>query len=306
VSLRTRGSFFPFLWEGQPALLHRATDVTPSRDGPHGCGAARDGPLRGVFVPRDSAAQREPGALTAWFGLDSAALVTAGVTVGAPVTSYKCSARLGDVRFTARSIDDRAGVTSLLLALEEIDRSKLDHKVIFAWSVREEGGLEGAKALAASLGPSVHRVHAVDTFVSSDSPVESRRFAYAPLGQGAVIRALDNSSVSSPDENDRLVRLARASAIPLQWGVTNGGNDGSELARFGAIDAALAWPLRYSHSPAEVIDLRDLRSLTRIVAAAVKAPTTAAKAPTTAVKEPTTAVKAPTAPVKAPTKPPAR
>lgn len=273
IFLRTRGSFFPFLWEGQPALLHRATDVIPSRDGPHGCGAARDGPLRGVFVPRDSAAQREPGALTAWFGLDSAALVAAGVTVGAPVTGYKCSVRLGDVRFSARSIDDRAGVTSLLLSLEEIDRSKLDHKVIFVWSVREEGGLEGAKALAASLGPSVHRVHAVDTFVSSDSPVESRRFAYAPLGQGAVIRALDNSSVSSPDENDRLVRLARASAIPLQWGVTNGGNDGSELARFGAIDAALAWPLRYSHSPAEVIDLRDLRSLTRIVAAAVKAPT---------------------------------
>ena len=61
--------------------------------------------------------------------------------------------------------------------------------------------------------------------------------------------------------------------IPLQAGVTNGGNDGSELARYGASDAALAWPLRYSHSPAEVIDLRDLRSLARIVATAVKAPT---------------------------------
>jgi putative aminopeptidase FrvX len=272
VSLRTRGSFFPFLWEGQPALLHRPTDVVPSRDGPHGCGAARDGPLRGVFMARDSATQREPGSVSAWFGLDSAALVAEGVKVGSPVTGYKCSARLGDVRMSARSIDDRAGVTALLLALDEIDPSKLDHKVIFAWSVREEGGLEGAKALTAELGPSVHRVHAVDTFVSSDSPVESHRFGYAPIGQGAVIRALDNSSVSSPEENDRLVRLARAAAIPLQWGVTNGGNDGSELARFGAIDGALAWPLRYSHSPAEVIDLRDLRSLTRMVAAAVKPP----------------------------------
>ena len=50
--------------------------------------------------------------------------------------------------------------------------------------------------------------------------------------------------------------------------MTNGGNDGSEFARYGAIDVALAWPLRYSHSPAEMIDLRDLRSLARIVAAA--------------------------------------
>jgi len=275
VSLRARGSFFPFLWEGQTALLHGDDDVIPSRDGRRGCGAARGGPLRGVFAVRDSATQREPATMTAWFGLDSAALVAAGVHTGSPVTSFKCSARLGEVRLTARSVDDRAGDTALLLALEEIDRTKLDHKVIFVWSVREEGGLEGAKALAADLGPSVHRVHAVDTFVSSDSPVESRRFAYAPIGQGAVVRALDNSSVAPPDEIDRIVRLARASGIPLQVGTTNGGNDGSQLARYGAIDAALAWPLRYSHSPAEVIDLRDLRSLSRIVAAAVKAPTAA-------------------------------
>lgn len=273
VSLRSRGTFFPFLWEGQPALLHRPTDKIAPRDGRLGCSALRDGPLRGVFVARDSSAQREPGAVKAWFGRDSAQLVEAGVRIGSPLTGFKCSARLGDARLTARSIDDRAGDTALLLALEDIDPAKLDHKVIFAWSVREEGGLEGAKALASEFGPSVHRVHAVDTFVSSDSPLESRLFGYAPIGQGAMMRALDNSSVTPPDEIDRVIRIAKAGGIPLQFGVTNGGNDGSELARVGAIDVSLAWPLRYSHSPAEVIDLRDLRSLTRIVTALAKAPT---------------------------------
>jgi putative aminopeptidase FrvX len=187
--------------------------------------------------------------------------------VGSSVTSYKCSARLGPTRFTARSIDDRAGSTSLLLALESIDRAKLDHKVIFVWSVREETGLEGAKAAAEEFGPTVQRVYAIDTFVSSDSPLESPRFAYAQIGEGAVSRALDNSSVTPPDEVDRLTRIARAARIPLQVGTTNGGNDGSELARYGAIDVAIGWPLRYSHSPAELIDLRDIRSLARIVAA---------------------------------------
>jgi putative aminopeptidase len=278
LSLRPRGSFYPFLWEGQPALLHRPTDRQPPRDGKLGCEASREGPMRGVFVPRDSSAVREPAALTAWFARDSVELVNSGVHVGLALTGDKCSARAGDVRITGRSIDDRAGVTSLLLALDEIDPTKLDHKVIFVWSVREEGGLEGAKAAAAEFGPSVHRVHAVDTFVTSDSPVESERFADAPIGQGAVMRALDNSSVTPPDEIDRVMRIAKASAIPLQVGVTNGGNDGSEFARVGAIDVALAWPLRYSHSPAEVMDLRDLRSLTRIVAAVAKAPT--ATAPT--------------------------
>jgi putative aminopeptidase FrvX len=277
LSLRTRGTFFSSMWEGQTALLHRPTDKIAARDGRLGCGAGfgSTGPLRGVFIPRDSSARREPTTVTAWFGMDSAALVNDGVKVGSPLTSYKCSTRFGDLRLSARSIDDRAGVTSLVLAAEDIDPAKLDHKVIFAWSVREEGGLEGAKALTQNLGPSVHRAHPIDTFVSSDSPVESKRFAYAPLGQGAVLRALDNSSVTPPDELDRALKIARAAGIPLQYGVTNGGNDGSELARFGAANVGVAWPLRYSHSPAEVIDLRDLRSLTRIVTALAKAPTAA-------------------------------
>jgi putative aminopeptidase FrvX len=275
VSLRPRGTFFPFLWEGQTALLHRDDDKIPARDGRLGCSASREGPLRGVFIPRDSSATREPSNVTAWFGIDSAALIGEGVRVGSPVTSFKCSARLGDVRITARSIDDRAGVTAMLLALDDIDPTKLDHKVIFVWSVREEGGLQGAKVLAATFGPTVRRVHPIDTFVSSDSPLEDHRFAYAPIGQGALVRALDNSSVTSPEEIDRALRIARANGIPLAAGVTNGGNDGSEFARYGAIDVALAWPLRYSHSPGEVMDLRDLRSLTRIVSALAKAPVSA-------------------------------
>jgi putative aminopeptidase FrvX len=273
VTVRPEGSFYPFMWEGQTALLHRDTDTIPPRDGRLGCSASRNGPLRGIFVPRDSDSTREPKTVTAWFGLDAAGLEREGVHVGSPLTSFKCSARLGPERITARSIDDRAGDTALLLALADIDPAKLDHKVIFVWSVREEGGLEGAKAAAATFGPSVHRVHAVDTFVSSDSPLESKRFADAPIGDGAVVRALDNSSTISPAEIDRMVRIARTAGIPLQVGVTNGGNDGSEFAQYGAIDAAIAWPLRYSHSPAEVMDLRDLRSLTRLVTALAKAPT---------------------------------
>ena len=266
VSLQTRGGFYNSLWEGQTALLHRNDDRVPSRDA-RSCGAAREGPLRGIFVPRDSATRKQPTQLTAWFGLDSAALVGAGVGVGSSVTSYKCSARLATTNFTARSIDDRAGSTALILALESIDRAKLDRRVIFAWSVREEIGLEGAKALAEELGPNVGRVYAIDTFVSSDSPLEGARFANAKLGDGAISRALDNSSVTPPDDVDRLTRLARVGRIPLQVGTTNGGNDGSELARYGATDVAIGWPSRYSHSPAELLDLRDIRSLARIIAA---------------------------------------
>jgi putative aminopeptidase FrvX len=271
LSLATRGGFFPSLWEGQPALLHVGTEPNVTR-ALGACAAASVGPIRGVFVPRDSAVRKQPAALSAWFGLDSAALVARGVGIGSPITGYKCATRLGGNFFTARSIDDRAGTTALVLGLNGIDPAKLTHKVILVWSVREEVGLEGAAAVAAMFGPSVKRVHAVDTFVSSDSPLEDNRFGFAPLGAGAVVRALDNSSVTPPDEIDRLVALARAQNIPIQVGTTNGGNDGSELVRYGAVNVPIAWPLRYSHSPAEVVDLRDVKALADLVRAVIQAP----------------------------------
>jgi putative aminopeptidase FrvX len=266
VSLARRGGFLESLWEGQTAIAHVDTGQAHIM-------------VRGIFVPRDSARTEQPTEVTAWFGLDSAALAAKGVTVGTTVTSYKRAARFGVTRFSARSLDDRTGCTAQLLAMRAINPATLTHKVIFAFSVREETGLFGAAALAATWGASVRRVHAIDTFVSSDAPLESDRFADSPLGAGAVVRALDNSSATPPAEVDRVVALARAARIPIQLGTTNGGNDGSEFVRYGAVDVPIGWPLRYSHSPAEVIDLRDVVSLARIIERLARAPEPAHSAP---------------------------
>jgi putative aminopeptidase FrvX len=50
-------------------------------------------------------------------------------------------------------------------------------------------------------------------------------------------------------------------------GATSGGNDGSAFTRYGVPDVAIGWPLRYSHSPAEVMDLADLLALADLVRA---------------------------------------
>lgn len=253
VSLRTRGGLFQSLWEGQPALLHfDGNDI------------ARP-PLSGVFVPRETAATKQPETITAWFGVDEKTLKELGVSVGQSVTAYKSATRLAANRFTARALDDRAGSTALILAARRINPSLLKHRLILAWSVREETGLEGATVLAKRYASSVKRVFSVDTFVSSDSPVETTRFAFAPLGSGAVIRGLDNSSVANPAEIDRIVNIARMNRIPLQVGATNGGTDGSEFVPYGVVHVSLSWPGRYSHSPVEVLDLRDLEALARLI-----------------------------------------
>ena len=257
VSLRPRGGLFPSLWEGQIARLHVRRDELP---------------LNGVFIPRETATAKQPEALTAWFGYDGEELKRRGVQAGMSVTAFKDATRLGNTRFTARALDDRAGSTALILAARRITPATLKRKVIFAWSVREETGLEGAIVLAKHYGSLVKRVYSVDTFVSSDSPVETTRFAYAPLGRGAVIRGLDNSAIAPLAEIDRILGMARAQRIPVHVGATNGGTDGSDFVRYGVLHVSLSWPGRYSHSPVEVLDLRDLEALERLIYAISTAP----------------------------------
>ena len=257
VTLGRRGGVVIHAWEGQPAYLHFDPDAS---------GRAAE-PLRGVFVPRDSARVKAPASLNAWFGLDSAQLAARGVRPGLGVTAYKRGARLAGTRVTARASDDRTGSTALLSAIQGVDPSRLTRKVIFAWSVREEGGLNGARAFAAEHGRSLQRVYSIDTFVSSDTPLESPHFAFAPLGAGAVFRGLDDGAIAPASERDRIVRLAQANGIPLQLGTTHGATDGSGIAPFGAPNTSLSWPGRYSHSPGEVLDLRDVHALGRLIVA---------------------------------------
>ncbi len=260
VTLTSQGGLNGAAWEGQPALLYLDR---PTTNGSRGSAAPAS--LAGVFVPREQAKLRRPDVMRAWFGMDSAALVTHGVRAGLVVTAYKRGERLAATRFTARALDDRAGDTALLLALAEMDPARLTHKVIFVWSVEEEVGLFGAAAAARSIGTSVHHAYAIDTFVSSDTPLESPLFAFAPLGDGPVLRASDDGMIVLPSERDRIIALAQSNRIPLQVGTTKGSTDAVPFVAQGAIGAQLGWPGRYSHSPAEVLDLNDLKSLARLV-----------------------------------------
>lgn len=196
-----------------------------------------------------------------------------GVKVGDSITIPKKYRALLGTRANARSLDDRVGDTALISAVWLLGSSLPDRDVTFVWSTGEELGLVGAAALAKRLAAESHEpdyVFAVDTLVSSDSPLESKRFGDAQIGKGFAIRAVDGSNIAPAPLVDRLAHLARVNRIPVQLGVTGGGNDGSAFVPYGAVDVPLGWPLRYSHSPAEVIDTRDVDALGRIVAVIAK------------------------------------
>lgn len=263
VRLAGRGGAVASAWEGQPARLQLDRD-----SGANSLGSVAE--LNGVFLTRDDPNGKRPDEIAAWFGMDGEDLAAVGVTPGMPVTGYKESHRLGRHRYSARSLDDRAGTTALLMALNALDPDSIDRRVMFVWSVQEETGLIGAGAMANRFGASTRRIYSIDTFVTSDTPLESPHFAHAPLGAGPVLRAIENSSMARPLELDRNVAIADDAGVTVQVGLTQGGTDGTMFTVWGAPNSGLSWPGRYSHSPAEVLDLRDLAHLTDLILAVVR------------------------------------
>jgi putative aminopeptidase FrvX len=250
--LRPRGGLYASLWEAQAGLVH--TDR---------------GPVPAVFEPRSdwhAANRREPAeSLGVYVGANSPQEVEAlGITVGQTVTMPKQMLHLGRHRVLARSLDDRVGSAALLVALHRIDVNAVGKRFTFAWVVEEEVGLGGSRILQSAL-PDVTRVYPVDTFVSSDTPLESRRFAYVPLGRGAVIRAMDSGNIVPRPVIDAIQRLAQSQAIPLQYGMTGGWTDGTPFLPHGVVNVPLSWPGRYSHSPVEVADLRDIEAMLQLL-----------------------------------------
>lgn len=254
LRLETRGGLIRSAWEAQAALIHGAKGAVPA-----------------IFEPREDWWTSEKAALpiplTVYLGVSSAAEAEAlGIRVGSAVTMPKRMLRIGRHRVLARSFDDRVGSTTQLLALRRLDPAKLRRRVTFAWSVEEEIGLNGTLALAGRMRD-LREVHPVDTFVSSDSPIESKRFANARLGQGPVIRAMDNGFLAPRPLIDRFRTLAEQSGIPVQIGFTGGATDGMAFLADGPAMLPFSWPGRYSHSPVEVADLRDVEALIKLVVA---------------------------------------
>ncbi|MGE5361231.1 MAG: M20/M25/M40 family metallo-hydrolase [Bacteroidales bacterium] len=257
ATVRKRGGFFDYLWEAHPV------SVVTTKAGLVGAVVA---PRPNYLRAADAAPKPEDVML--YFGTTSRAETEAlGVAKGNTATIHKQLTQLAGARWTARAMDDRCGVAALLDALRTIDPAKVANRVTFAFVVGEETGLEGSGFLAQRSHPAA--VFAIDTFVSSDSPVDPQRMALVPLGSGAVARAIDSSSITPPDVVARVVSIGRAHQIPVTPATTSGGNDGSQFSRYGSVVVPLSWPGRYSHSPVEVMDLRDLNNLVGLIRALV-------------------------------------
>jgi len=251
---RTRGGSFSTIWESKVVKIHTGSGV-----------------VDGIVRPRGSYREATPADhaaadLVVYIGTNSRADTEAlGIRAGDFIVQPKRVTPMGRYKSAAGSTDDRGGCTAQILAVRRLAGKALPRTVAFAWVVQEETGLSGSRNLAKTYAPKY--VLAVDTFVSSDAPFDPKNIGHTLLGKGAILRTFDSSNITPADVSLRIRKIAENRKIPIQWGITSGGNDGSVFLAAGSVDIPLSWPGIYSHSYVSVMDIRDLLALTDLIVA---------------------------------------
>ena len=173
----------------------------------------------------------------------------------------------------ARAFDNKAGCYVVCETLRRLadQRDALTAGVISVATSQEEIGCRGARAVAG--GVKADFAIAVDVGHATDHPeCDNRRFGEFKLGSGPIITRGANIS---PVMFSKLVEVARAEGIPYQVEADPRptSTDGRELqmAPGGLSTAVVSVPLRYMHTPSEIVDLQDIENTVRLLVAYAKA-----------------------------------
>lgn len=187
------------------------------------------------------------------------------VPIGTPVVYRQSCFRLGEREVCGKSLDDRSCFITLLRAAELLKDKPLDVDLYILGSTCEEVGGWGAEAAAFSIAPDW--CVAVDVTFGQEPGVSSEQ-APCKLHNGPAIGI---GPVIPRWMSNRLLDKAKKADIPYQTEIMSGmtGTNGDEfqIAREGVATAVLSLPLKYMHTPMEVIGLDDVEQTAQLLAA---------------------------------------
>ena len=190
------------------------------------------------------------------------------VRVGDPVVSRTEPMQVAGTRLVSKSMDNRLGA---YVALESTRRcaegAGPGGSMAGVAAVQEEIGLFGARTSAFELRPDI--AIAVDVTHATDAPgVDEKEIGTHPLGSGP---AIGRGSTLSPKVFELLVETAEAEGIEYSISASGRGTstdaDAIQIARSGIPTGLVSIPLRYMHSPVEMVDLRDVEATIQLLAA---------------------------------------
>jgi len=167
----------------------------------------------------------------------------------------------------SRAFDDKVGayiVGETLVRLAK-SRRKLVAKVVSVATTQEEIGVRGATTAVYSVNP--HIAVAVDVGHATDHPdCDSRKFGEQKLGGGPMICRGANIN---PKIFGRLVKAAEKLEIPYQIEAdprpTGTDARAMQMGRGGVATGLVSVPLRYMHTPSELVDLEDVERCVQLL-----------------------------------------
>ena len=170
--------------------------------------------------------------------------------------------------------DDLCGCIALLVAMEELKDTQVENDLWFVFTVQEEVGLRGAKPAAWDVQP--YMGIAVDVTRTGDTSgeIDGQRMQVS-LGKGPTVKIKDSSVQCNPQVMELLRKAAKAAKIPYQDEILlAGGTDTAAVqkTRAGILSGCVSIPCRNIHAPAEMVSVKDVENVGKLLAAAAKMP----------------------------------
>ena len=247
---------------GTPVLVHATRAAVPEKF----YGVVVQPPLR-ALPPGSNDRPIPVHDLLVDVGL-SAKEVSAKVNIG-DIVSYGTEPveMSGDV-ISGHTLDNRASVAALTAALEELNRSNHAWDVWAVATVQEETGLIGAYTSAFELHPDL--AVAIDvTFARGPGATEWSTF---PLGKGVTIGLGANIH---PYLTKKFKEIADKQEIPYAVEILpkHSGTDtyAMQVTADGIPNMVLGIPLRYMHTPVEMVAIKDIQRTGRLLSAFIAA-----------------------------------
>ncbi|MCR5479686.1 MAG: M20/M25/M40 family metallo-hydrolase, partial [Ruminococcus sp.] len=164
---------------------------------------------------------------------------------------------------TSKALDDRSGVAAVLLALDKLKGKQTNYNISVLFAAQEETGERGAQTGAFSIAP--------DLAVAVDVSFAKTHFESEEdcgiMGEGTMIGV---SPSLCRELSQAFIDIAQQKEIPYQIEVMNGktGTDADKISvtRSGVKTVTLSIPLKYMHTPVEVLDLRDIDCTASLIA----------------------------------------
>jgi putative aminopeptidase FrvX len=202
-------------------------------------------------------------------GVQDRAEAEALVAIGDAATLAPEMERLRGDRVAARGLDDKMGSMIVAETLRRLapQKQELRCSVFGVSTVQEEVGLRGAKACAYGIDPDVGICVEV-TFATDHPGADKKAVGDVQVGKGPVLSR-------GPNINPKVFELLQAAAadtgISLQYEAAPRatGTDANvmQMNRAGVATALVEIPLRYMHTPSEVLSLADVDAAAELLKA---------------------------------------